>query len=235
MNKSLIFAALFASQAAIASQTSNVIIPEQFGSDSINQDDSSIKESQFIIKASRIILSENERLKSVRKRISFLSEKESLSDEDSAFIDEVYKKYGVDKGDLNELLVKVDVLPTSMILAHALVHISETPSITNSLNYFQKPCIEDSCLKSVEHLDFEKLSFSDVYTGIEDYMLNINTNDLFADFRNERLKDREIGYMDSEKHLTHLKAFFPDGDISPLQSSFEEFSLWQYDSSNLFR
>ena len=64
-------------------------------------------------------MAENEKILADRKKLKTLSDKKYTTDLEKQWIRQKLLEYKVKKGDLNELLIRIDVIPTSIALAQA--------------------------------------------------------------------------------------------------------------------
>lgn len=100
---------------------------------------------------------------------------------------------------VDELLMRVDVIPASMVLAQAANESAWGTSrfALEGNNIFGQWCYEEGCgivpSRRIEGATHEVKSFNTIEESIESYFLNINTHHLYADFREERARLRENG------------------------------------------
>ena len=78
-----------------------------------------LKKETFIKIVLPLIVAENEKILADRKKLAILSDKKYTTDLEKQWIRQKLLEYKVKKGDLNELLVRIDVIPTSIALAQA--------------------------------------------------------------------------------------------------------------------
>ena len=78
-----------------------------------------LKKETFIKIVLPLIVAENEKILADRKKIKILSDKKYTTDLEKQWIRQKLLEYKVKKGDLNELLIRIDVIPTSIALAQA--------------------------------------------------------------------------------------------------------------------
>ncbi|MBL4581355.1 MAG: glucosaminidase domain-containing protein [Gammaproteobacteria bacterium] len=104
-----------------------------------------------------------------------------------------------DQALVNELLLKVDVIPASLVLAQAANESAWGTSrfALEGNNIFGQWCFEEGCgiipNRRVEGATHEVKSFDSIKAAIEGYYLNINTHRLYAGFRQERARLRRLG------------------------------------------
>ena len=78
-----------------------------------------LKKETFIKIVLPLIVAENEKILADRKKLKILSDKNYTTDLEKQWIRQKLLEYKVKKGDLNELLIRIDVIPTSIALAQA--------------------------------------------------------------------------------------------------------------------
>ena len=78
-----------------------------------------LKKETFIKIVLPLIVAENEKILADRKKLTILSDKKYTTDLEKQWIRQKLLEYKVKKGNLNELLTRIDVIPTSIALAQA--------------------------------------------------------------------------------------------------------------------
>jgi len=78
-----------------------------------------LKKETFIKIVLPLIVAENEKILDDRKKLKILSDKKYTTDLEKQWIRQKLLEYKVKKGNLNELLLRMDVVPTSIALAQA--------------------------------------------------------------------------------------------------------------------
>jgi Bax protein len=100
---------------------------------------------------------------------------------------------------VNELLLKVDVIPASIVLAQAANESAWGTSrfALEGNNVFGQWCFVEGCgivpNRRVEGATHEVKSFDTIEDAIESYFLNINSHRLYIGFRQERARLRQLG------------------------------------------
>ena len=103
-----------------------------------------------------------------------------------------------DQGLIRELLLKVDVIPTSLVLAQAANESAWGTSrfALEGNNIFGQWCFQEGCgivpNRRIEGATHEVKVFGSIEAAIKGYFLNINSHHLYADFRNERARLRGL-------------------------------------------
>lgn len=104
-----------------------------------------------------------------------------------------------DQALVTELLLRVDVIPASLVLAQAANESAWGTSrfALEGNNIFGQWCFVEGCgivpNRRIEGATHEVKSFASIEAAIEGYFLNINTHHLYADFREERARLRRLG------------------------------------------
>lgn len=231
--KKILIAALVA--ASFSASADNSIINEVSTSDDSSISSENIADHDFFNKIDRIINGENKKIELLRSKLKTISEKSAISQYDLQLLMEIAEKYDVDashdhKFIANQLLLKVDVIPNSMIIAHLITELESNDFNLNGFNYFNKPCIEESCLNDINTLDYSLMNFKSVYEPIKDYMLNINTNSVFLKLREKRVLDRQTNSsFDSHEYLSFLSVFGGDDFFEAVSTNMDRYSLWKFD------
>ena len=78
-----------------------------------------LKKETFIKIVLPLIVAENERILADREKLLVLSNKKFTSDLEKQWLRQKLLEYKVKKGDLEELLVRMDIIPTSIALAQS--------------------------------------------------------------------------------------------------------------------
>ncbi|MDB1123880.1 glucosaminidase domain-containing protein [Vibrio algarum] len=143
----------------------------------------------------QLILKERERLISIEK--SFRTE--SLSSNDVEYIRKLGERYyssipteGVTQDWLNEMLIKVNVLPKALVLTQAANESAWGTSrfAIQANNYFGQWCYKAGCglvpLKRQEGATHEVAKFDSVTKSVHGYFMNVNRNRAYAALRSIR-------------------------------------------------
>ncbi len=91
----------------------------QFPRDLDELQSTKLKKETFIKIVLPLIVAENERIQADREKLKLLSEKKFTTDLEKQWLRQKLLEYKVKKGDLKELLVRMDIIPTSIALAQA--------------------------------------------------------------------------------------------------------------------
>jgi Bax protein len=147
------------------------------------------------------IVKENNNLRALRAEVSTMIEalflEENLLEEQQALLNSLIKKYKVSKKysplqQLNELLLRIDVVPLELVLVQAA---NESAWGTSrfakiGLNFFGMWCYKKGCGMVPGGRDVgakhEVAAFNSVQHGVQSYLHNINTNHAYGVFRTIR-------------------------------------------------
>ncbi len=117
---------------------------------------------------------------------------------DLAITYDVDTEAATDQAIVSELLLKVDVIPASLVLAQAANESAWGTSrfALEGNNIFGQWCFEEGCgiipNRRVAGATHEVKSFDTIEAAIEGYFLNINSHHLYAGFRGERARLRQL-------------------------------------------
>ena len=120
-------------------------------------------------------------------------------------LQKIYNRYRVKEGDIDTLLMRVDVIPASLILAQGAYESNWGRSRFAKYyhNFFGLWCFEKGCgivpLKRNKAATHEVAKFSSLDKSVEYYMRSINRNSAYATLRKIRKNKR-----DKQAHITGL-------------------------------
>ncbi len=155
-----------------------------------------LKKETFIKIVLPLIVAENERILADRKKILVLLEKKFTTDLEKQWIRQKLLEYKVKKGDLKELVVRMDIIPTSIALAQAA---KESGWGTSRF------ALEGNAIfgqwtwsgQGIAPLDRESnknhkiLKFPILRASVKAYQNNLNTHKSYAKFRQKRSSLRD--------------------------------------------
>ena len=184
----------------------------------------------FINNIAKAAITANANISLTRKQILKLRniylKTKQLDSEDNTWLINICKNYKIkninfdNKKMWNRLLTRVDIIPVSLVIAQA-AHESNWGKSRFSVeanNYFGQHCLETGCGIKPKIIDskrkFEVRIFPDMFTSVESYMLNLNTNRHYQKLRMLRtqLKKQNIkinGYILAEglEHYSQQKIY----------------------------
>ena len=168
----------------------------QFPRDLDELESTKLKKETFIKIVLPLIVAENERILADREKLKILSKKKFTTDLEKQWLRQKLLEYKVKKGDLKELLVRMDIIPTSIALAQAA---KESGWGTSRF------ALEGNAIfgqwtwsgQGIAPLDRESnkshkiLKFPILRASVKAYQNNLNTHKSYAKFRSKRLTLRE--------------------------------------------
>ncbi len=155
-----------------------------------------LKKETFIKIVLPLIVAENERILADREKLLTLSDKKFTTDLEKQWIRQKLLEYKVKKGDLKELVVRMDIIPTSIALAQAA---KESGWGTSRF------ALEGNAIfgqwtwsgQGIAPLDRESnknhkiLKFPILRASVKAYQNNLNTHKSYNKFRQKRLALRD--------------------------------------------
>jgi len=166
------------------------------------------KKQQFLDYMQIFIDAENQKIRTLRSKLFEIRKnigRGTLSGEETAEIANLSVTYRIDHEDMkiedmiDELLLRVDLIPVSMALAQAANESAWGTSrfTIEGNNVFGQWCYEVGCgivpSRRISGAKHEVRYFDTVEKSVESYFLNINSHDSYAYLRDLRFKMRERG------------------------------------------
>ena len=168
----------------------------QFPRDLDELQSTKLKKETFIKIVLPLIVAENERILADREKLITLAEKKFTTDLEKQWIRQKLLEYRVKKGDLKQLLVRMDIIPTSIALAQA----AKESGWGTSRFALEGNAIFGQWTWSghgIAPLDRESnknhkiLKFPILRASVKAYQNNLNTHKSYLKFREKRVKLRE--------------------------------------------
>ncbi|MDC1092534.1 glucosaminidase domain-containing protein [Pelagibacteraceae bacterium] len=172
----------------------------QFPKDLDELQNSSIKKETFIKIVLPLIVAENERILADRKKLKRISKKKNSTDLEKQWLRQKLLEYKVKKSNIEELMIRIDIIPTSIALAQAA---KESGWGTSRF------ALEGNAIfgqwtwsgKGIEPLDRESnqkhkiLKFPILRASVKAYQNNLNTHKSYLKFREKRsvMRDNNKG------------------------------------------
>ena len=155
-----------------------------------------LKKETFIQIVLPLVVAENERILEDREKLKLLSNKKFTTDLEKQWLRQKLLEYKVKKGDLNELMIRMDIIPTSIALAQAAKESGWGTSrfaLEGNAIYGQwtwsgqgiAPLDRDS------NKNHKILKFPILRASVKAYKNNLNTHKSYKAFRDKRLQLRE--------------------------------------------
>ncbi len=184
----------------------------QFPRDLDALESTKLKKETFIKIVLPLIVAENERILADREKLIVLSTKKFTTDLEKQWIRQKLLEYKVKKGDLKELIVRMDIIPTSIALAQAA---KESGWGTSRF------ALEGNAIfgqwtwsgQGIAPLDRESnknhkiLKFPILRASVKAYQNNLNTHKSYSKFRQKRLslrnKDKKIKGLELTETLNN--------------------------------
>lgn len=236
-SKLLFIVALFFSQALLYSAG----LPSSY----YQMDDNAKQKEEFIRYMKGLVDKSNEEIRKDREFITGFFTKavpdafRGLNQQNVGYLIALRNKYGVENlFDRDEYYKRIDVIPVSLAIAQAALESGwgksrfarEANNLFGHWTYSGVGLMPQNRLPGKTHMI---RIFSSLQKSVNGYMLNLNTNIAYEDFRNRRLKARNEGKnytgMEAAKtmiHYSELKGEY----IKMVQEMIEQNNLAIYDS-----
>ncbi|MFL2660594.1 MAG: glucosaminidase domain-containing protein [Alphaproteobacteria bacterium] len=193
----------FSVESFLNDQSSNLIIFSSWPKDFLNISSVNKRKKLFINTLLPIIFVENRKILEDRKKILDWwnqSDGESFSREFwPGWLFELSEKYNYNESSLGNLLIRVDIVPLSLVLSQAAIesgwgtsrYLDEGNAIFGQYTFDPK-----SGIKPKERANNKKFfikKFANLSDSVRSYLKNINTHNAYESFRQERRKLRMNG------------------------------------------
>ena len=168
----------------------------QFPRDLESIQSTKLKKETFIQIVLPLVVAENERILEDREKLKLLTNKKFTTDLEKQWLRQKLLEYKVKKGDLKELMIRMDIIPTSIALAQAAKESGWGTSrfaLEGNAIYGQwtwsgqgiAPLDRDS------NKNHKILKFPILRASVKAYKNNLNTHKSYKAFRDKRLQLRE--------------------------------------------
>ena len=236
-SKLLFIVALFFSQALLYSAG----LPSSY----YQMDDNAKQKEEFIRYMKGLVDKSNEEIRKDREFITGFFTKavpdafRGLNQQNVGYLIALRNKYGVENlFDRDEYYKRIDVIPVSLAIAQAALESGwgksrfarEANNLFGHWTYSGVGLMPQNRLPGKTHMI---RIFSSLKKSVNGYMLNLNTNIAYEDFRNRRLKARNEGknYTGMEAAKTMINYSELKGEyIKMVQEMIEQNNLAIYDS-----
>ena len=163
----------------------------QFPRDLDELQSTKLKKETFIKIVLPLIVAENERIQADREKLKLLSEKKFTTDLEKQWLRQKLLEYKVKKGDLKELLVRMDIIPTSIALAQAAKESGwgtsrfalEGNAIFGQWTWSGQGIAP---LDRASNKNHKILKFPILRASVKAYQNNLNTHKSYSKFRQKR-------------------------------------------------
>ena len=176
----------------------------QFPRDLDNLQSVQLKKETFIKIVLPLIVAENEKILDDRQKLKILSDKKFTSDLEKQWLRQKLLEYKVKKGDLTELMFKMDMIPVSIALAQAAKESGWGTSrfALEGNAIFGQWTWDGQGIAPLNRDDNKKhkiLKFPILRASVKAYKNNLNTHKSYSKFREKRKQLR-----DKKKDITGL-------------------------------
>ena len=179
----------------------------QFPKDLNALESTQLKKETFIKIVLPLVVAENERILADREKLKILSDKKFTTDPEKQWIRQKLLEYKVKKGDLKELLVRMDIIPTSIALAQAAKESGwgtsrfalEGNAIFGQWTWSGQGIAP---LDRASNKNHKILKFPILRASVKAYKNNLNTHKSYTKFREKRFNLREKNKKISGLELT---------------------------------
>ena len=154
-----------------------------------------------------LIVAENEKIIADRKKLKLISNKKFTTDLEKQWLRQKLLEYKVKKGNMEELLVRIDIIPTSIALAQAAKESGwgtsrfalEGNAIFGQWTWSGKGIAPLDRASNKKH---KILKFPILRASVKAYQNNLNTHNSYSNFREKRMVMRQKNKNISGLELT---------------------------------
>ena len=163
----------------------------QFPKDLDELQSTRLKKETFIKIVLPLIVAENERILADRKKLKKILKKKQTSDLEKQWLRQKLLEYKVKKGDMKELLYRIDIIPTSIALAQAAKESGWGTSrfaLEGNAIFGQWTWSDNGIapLDRENNKNHKILKFPILRASVKAYQNNLNTHKSYGNFRNKR-------------------------------------------------
>ena len=181
----------------------------QFPKDLNGLKNTQLKKETFIKIVLPLVVAENEKIFADRKKLIILSDKKFTTDPEKQWIRQKLLEYKVKKGDLKELLVRMDIIPASIALAQAAKESGwgtsrfalEGNAIFGQWTWSGQGIAP---LDRASNKNHKILKFPILRASVKAYKNNLNTHKSYSKFREKRSQLRAKNKKISGLELTEM-------------------------------
>ena len=182
----------------------------QFPRDLESIQSTKLKKETFIQIVLPLVVAENERILEDREKLKLLNDKKYTTDLEKQWLRQKLLEYKVKKGDLKELLVRMDIIPTSIALAQAAKESGWGTSrfaLEGNAIYGQWTWSGQGIapLERDSNKNHKILKFPILRASVKAYKNNLNTHKSYKAFQDKRFqlrdKNRKIRGLDLTETL----------------------------------
>ena len=189
----------------------------QFPKDLDELQNTRLKKETFIKIVLPLVVAENERILADRKKLKGILKKRKTSDLEKQWLRQKLLEYKVKKGNIDELVRRIDIIPTSIALAQAAKESGWGTSrfaLEGNALFGQWTWSDNGIapLNRENDKNHKILKFPILRASVKAYQNNLNTHKSYYNFRNKRLNMREKNKDITGLELTEtLKSYAQTG------------------------
>lgn len=191
-----------------------------------------------------LIIFENNKILDDRDNLSQIYREKTLNENELAWLKSKFKEYGIKDENIEELKIRMDIIPPSLAIAQAAYETgwgtSRFAMEGNSL-YGVRTWTKGRGIvpnKRTEEEKFEVLSYKIIRASISSYKKNLNTHQSYKEFREmrnqQRKKLRTISGLELSRYLTKYSEIGYQY-VDRLKKIIEQNSLMDFDDAILSR
>ena len=168
----------------------------QFPKDLNELPNARLKKETFIKIVLPLVVAENERILADRKKLQRILKKKQTSDLEKQWLRQKLLEYKVKKGNMDELVERVDIIPTSIALAQAAKESGWGTSrfALEGNAMFGQWTWSDNGIAPLDregNKNHKILKFPILRASVKAYQNNLNTHKSYSNFRDKRMTMRE--------------------------------------------
>ena len=188
-----------------------------------------------------LIIAENNNIKLDRNKLFSILNKSKNSEAEQNWLNSKFKQYGVMNNDLPTLKIRMDQIPTSMIIAQAAKETGwgtsrfaqEGNALFGQWTWSGKGIKPANADKDTTH---KVRKFNVLQASVKAYQRNLNTHSSYRDFRSARAESRDNREkLDSMILTEHLDSYAETGKeyVKILQQIIRQNNLTDFDDAKL--
>lgn len=163
-----------------------------------------LRKSEFVAYVIPFVEEENLKVSSIRQQLQGMQLSEVRTDAEIDWLQQLGRKYrvatdAIDQTFMSQLLLRIDQLPPSLVLAQAAIESAWGTSrfAQKANNLFGHWCMTPGCgivpKDRPEYASYEIRKFGSVQQAVHRYFMNLNTNKAYAELREIRACHRSEG------------------------------------------
>ena len=202
------------------------------------------KKSLFIRSLLPLIIMENNKIIETNKRIKkiYNGTFDYISRDEALWLKKQYVNYKVKSHHIDELLIKVDIIPVSIALAQAAIEsgwgtsrfVTEGNALFGQWSWFKGSGIVPE--KRDTNETYEIKSFENLRQSVSAYMKNLNSHNNYSEFRvvrnNYRINNNEINSLNLLNFLSNYAENIEYSKI--LEKIIEKNNLQEFDQAEIY-